>query len=194
MKRPSVCGSSQADTATPKENKYQPSHSFLCAETCQQRNCMSRSFSLVIVPTMSDASFATSVPDMPIAIPMSALFRAGASFTPSPVMATTCTRVGTGGLSVGSIWFRTATDHQPTDESPAAFLFLHFPLYLPFVHRATRTFFVIEQEAAPNGDLKLSMHHPFGRSNYQSTFGRSVKKTGSASDNAFRLSSFRVHS
>lgn len=31
----------------------------------------------------------TSVPVMPMAMPMSASFRAGASFTPSPVMATT---------------------------------------------------------------------------------------------------------
>mmetsp|Transcript_4920 Transcript_4920/g.12269 ORF Transcript_4920/g.12269 Transcript_4920/m.12269 type:complete len:306 (-) Transcript_4920:3334-4251(-) len=36
---------------------------------------------------MSAASFATSVPRMPIAMPTSACFRAGASFTPSPVMA-----------------------------------------------------------------------------------------------------------
>ena len=38
--------------------------------------------------TMSAASFDTSVPVMPIATPMSAVFSAGASFTPSPVMAT----------------------------------------------------------------------------------------------------------
>mmetsp|Transcript_28004 Transcript_28004/g.69932 ORF Transcript_28004/g.69932 Transcript_28004/m.69932 type:complete len:202 (+) Transcript_28004:1534-2139(+) len=37
--------------------------------------------------TMSLASFATSVPVMPIAIPMSACLSAGASLTPSPVMA-----------------------------------------------------------------------------------------------------------
>ena len=37
--------------------------------------------------TMSAAPFATSVPVMPIATPMSAALRAGASFTPSPVMA-----------------------------------------------------------------------------------------------------------
>mmetsp|Transcript_18815 Transcript_18815/g.49881 ORF Transcript_18815/g.49881 Transcript_18815/m.49881 type:complete len:258 (-) Transcript_18815:1472-2245(-) len=37
--------------------------------------------------TMSAASLATSVPAMPMAMPMSACFRAGASFTPSPVMA-----------------------------------------------------------------------------------------------------------
>lgn len=34
--------------------------------------------------TISDADLATAVPD-PIAIPISAFFRAGASFTPSPV-------------------------------------------------------------------------------------------------------------
>ncbi len=38
--------------------------------------------------TMSAAPFATSVPVMPIATPMSEAFKAGASFTPSPVMAT----------------------------------------------------------------------------------------------------------
>ena len=36
----------------------------------------------------SAASFATSVPTIPIAQPMSAFFKAGASFTPSPVIAT----------------------------------------------------------------------------------------------------------
>ncbi len=35
-------------------------------------------------------SFATSVPVMPMAMPISARFSAGASFTPSPVMATYC--------------------------------------------------------------------------------------------------------
>ena len=34
------------------------------------------------------ASFVTSVPVMPMATPMSAFFSAGASFTPSPVIAT----------------------------------------------------------------------------------------------------------
>mmetsp|Transcript_26689 Transcript_26689/g.62444 ORF Transcript_26689/g.62444 Transcript_26689/m.62444 type:complete len:205 (+) Transcript_26689:112-726(+) len=37
--------------------------------------------------TMSEASLATSVPAMPMAMPMSACFKAGASLTPSPVMA-----------------------------------------------------------------------------------------------------------
>ena len=40
------------------------------------------------VRTMAAASLATSVPVMPMATPMSACFRAGASLTPSPVMAT----------------------------------------------------------------------------------------------------------
>ena len=40
------------------------------------------------VRIMSAAPFATSVPVIPIAIPMSACLRAGASFTPSPVIAT----------------------------------------------------------------------------------------------------------
>ena len=42
------------------------------------------------VSTMSDASLVTSVPVTPIAIPTSAALMAGASFTPSPVIATTC--------------------------------------------------------------------------------------------------------
>ena len=41
------------------------------------------------VRTMSAASLATSVPPKPMATPMSACWRAGASLTPSPVMATT---------------------------------------------------------------------------------------------------------
>ena len=41
------------------------------------------------VSVMVAASLATSVPEIPMAIPMSARLSAGASFTPSPVMATT---------------------------------------------------------------------------------------------------------
>ena len=41
---------------------------------------------------MSAASLETSVPVMPMATPMSAFLRAGASLTPSPVMATMCPR------------------------------------------------------------------------------------------------------
>ena len=41
------------------------------------------------VSTMSAASLETSVPVIPMATPISACFNAGASFTPSPVMATT---------------------------------------------------------------------------------------------------------
>jgi len=40
--------------------------------------------------TISEASLLTSVPVIPMAIPMSAAFNAGASFTPSPVTATMC--------------------------------------------------------------------------------------------------------
>ena len=40
------------------------------------------------VSTMSAASLETSVPVIPIATPMSAVFKRGASFTPSPVIAT----------------------------------------------------------------------------------------------------------
>ena len=42
------------------------------------------------VRTMSAVSLETSVPVIPMATPMLARFSAGASFTPSPVMATTC--------------------------------------------------------------------------------------------------------
>jgi len=42
--------------------------------------------------TMSAASLLTSVPVTPMATPMSARCRAGASLTPSPVMATTAPR------------------------------------------------------------------------------------------------------
>ena len=38
--------------------------------------------------TMSAASLETSVPVIPMATPMSAVFNAGASLTPSPVIAT----------------------------------------------------------------------------------------------------------
>lgn len=41
------------------------------------------------VRIISDASFATSVPAIPIAKPTSAFFNAGPSFVPSPVTATT---------------------------------------------------------------------------------------------------------
>ena len=40
------------------------------------------------VRTMSAACFATSVPFFPMAIPTSAALKDGASFTPSPVIAT----------------------------------------------------------------------------------------------------------
>ena len=42
------------------------------------------------VKIIAAASFATSVPVIPIAQPISALFNAGASLTPSPVIATIC--------------------------------------------------------------------------------------------------------
>ena len=41
------------------------------------------------VRIITAASFETSVPVIPIATPMSAALSAGASFTPSPVIATT---------------------------------------------------------------------------------------------------------
>ena len=42
------------------------------------------------VRIITAASLVTSVPVIPIAMPMSALFSAGASLTPSPVIATMC--------------------------------------------------------------------------------------------------------
>ena len=41
------------------------------------------------VMTISEAFLVTSVPLVPIAMPISAVFMLGASFTPSPVIATT---------------------------------------------------------------------------------------------------------
>ena len=49
------------------------------------------------------ASFDTSVPLMPMAMPMSAFLRAGASFTPSPVMATNWWRACKA-LTMRSFW------------------------------------------------------------------------------------------
>jgi len=43
-----------------------------------------------VARVMPAVSIATSVPDKPIAMPMSASARAGASFMPSPIIATMC--------------------------------------------------------------------------------------------------------
>ena len=53
----------------------------LMASTIEAKSSLSK--------IMSEAFLATSVPILPIAMPMSALLRAGASLTPSPVMAIT---------------------------------------------------------------------------------------------------------
>ena len=57
------------------------------------------------VSVISAASLVTSVPVMPIAMPMSAFLSAGASLTPSPVIATTwplfCSAVTTRSLCAG---------------------------------------------------------------------------------------------
>ena len=57
------------------------------------------------VSVMAAASLVTSVPVMPMATPMSAFLSAGASLTPSPVMATTwpcsCSAVTTRSLCAG---------------------------------------------------------------------------------------------
>lgn len=50
------------------------------------KNDLLKLSSIKIIPA---ASFATSVPAIPIAKPISAFFKAGASFVPSPVTATT---------------------------------------------------------------------------------------------------------
>ena len=54
---------------------------------CFTASTMVAKLSSVII--ISAAPFATSVPEIPMAQPISAALRAGASFTPSPVMATT---------------------------------------------------------------------------------------------------------
>mmetsp|Transcript_23162 Transcript_23162/g.59346 ORF Transcript_23162/g.59346 Transcript_23162/m.59346 type:complete len:387 (+) Transcript_23162:1106-2266(+) len=61
--------------------------------------------------TMSDASLATSVPQMPIASPTSASFRAGASLVPSPVTATTspCRRSNDTRRCLSAGWLRART-------------------------------------------------------------------------------------
>src|ERR1043165_3214327 len=56
---------------------------------------------------MSAVSLATSVPVMPIAIPMSARLMAGASLTPSPVIATTSSLA----CSASTIRIWSAGDH-----------------------------------------------------------------------------------
>ena len=53
--------------------------------------------------TMSAASFATSVPLRPIATPMSAALSAGASFTPSPVIAVT-QPIACSARTIASLW------------------------------------------------------------------------------------------
>ena len=55
------------------------------AAACSAHSIVEKSSSVRI---MSPASLHTSVPDRPMAIPISALFKAMASFVPSPVMAT----------------------------------------------------------------------------------------------------------
>ena len=62
---------------------YTPRPSSMAAVIAPKSSC---------VKIISAASFATSVPTMPIEIPTSALRKAGASFTPSPVTATTSPR------------------------------------------------------------------------------------------------------
>lgn len=54
-----------------------------------QRTALTIELKLSSKRTIDDASRAISVPDLPIANPTSAFFKAGASFVPSPVTATT---------------------------------------------------------------------------------------------------------
>mmetsp|Transcript_108104 Transcript_108104/g.348966 ORF Transcript_108104/g.348966 Transcript_108104/m.348966 type:complete len:217 (+) Transcript_108104:733-1383(+) len=75
------------------------------------------------VKTMSDAPLATSVPWMPIATPMSAWFSAGASLTPSPVMAVTypcrCSDCTISNLSSGFARAKTRTLLVNSSMSPS---------------------------------------------------------------------------
>ena len=79
---------------------------FSIARTIEQK--------LSSVKIMSEAPLATSVPSKPIATPMSALFNAGASFTPSPVMAHTqpwrCRDLTISSLSSGLALAKTLVD------------------------------------------------------------------------------------
>ena len=74
--------------------------------------------------TRSEASRATSVPVVPMAMPMSACCRAGPSFTPSPVMATTwprdCSARAIRSLSSGSIRARTNPSRSTSAASAAS--------------------------------------------------------------------------
>ncbi|MBT9169296.1 MAG: hypothetical protein DDT19_02654 [Syntrophomonadaceae bacterium] len=56
------------------------------------------------VKIISDASLLTSVPVIPIAMPIAAFFKAGASFTPSPVIATTLAFLVKASIT-RSLWF-----------------------------------------------------------------------------------------
>ena len=59
--------------------------SYICLPSFTASTIVTKLSSVSII---SDAFFATSVPLSPIETPISALFKAGASFTPSPVIAT----------------------------------------------------------------------------------------------------------
>ena len=61
-------------------------HFALLKKKCICCGCLSKFRSLVTYERIPDADLATAVPD-PMATPISAFFKAGASFTPSPVMA-----------------------------------------------------------------------------------------------------------
>ncbi|KAH3682677.1 hypothetical protein WICPIJ_006340 [Wickerhamomyces pijperi] len=73
------------------------------------------------VKTISEASLATSVPILPIEIPISANFKAGASLTPSPVMATTsprlCKALTICTLCSGVVLAKTETEEITLDKS-----------------------------------------------------------------------------
>ena len=72
--------------------------------------------------TISEANLATSVPESPIAIPICAYLRAGASFTPSPVIATIYP-YSINSFTNSYLWLGSTLEKTlPDDPSKASFL------------------------------------------------------------------------
>ena len=74
---------------------------------------------------MSAASFVTSVPVIPMAMPMSAFFSAGASFTPSPVIATMFPFAFSTSAKADLVLRRDAGDHADVVDLVAELLITH---------------------------------------------------------------------
>mmetsp|Transcript_88069 Transcript_88069/g.273604 ORF Transcript_88069/g.273604 Transcript_88069/m.273604 type:complete len:227 (-) Transcript_88069:766-1446(-) len=119
MTQTKICSTSAMWTDMMKAtNFWMPAYMtrpFSTAATMEQK--------LSSVKTMSDAPLATSVPWMPIATPMSAWFSAGASLTPSPVMAVTypcrCSDCTISNLSSGFARAKTRTLLVNSSMSPS---------------------------------------------------------------------------